>query len=61
MAAKRLAACVTVTASKPATLAEEVALMDRVTELADTHEVNYSRVGVSEDGNTLNFDWLIKV
>lgn len=61
MAAKRLLASVTVQATKPATLAEEVALIDRVTELADTHEKKYSDVSISEDSDTVSFDWLIRV
>jgi hypothetical protein len=61
MAAKRLNASVTVVAAKPATLAEEERLMDRVADLADAHDIRHSEVLVSEDGNTLSYDWLIKV
>jgi hypothetical protein len=61
MTAKRLSASVTVVAAKPATLAEEESLLERVVDLADTHGIKHSDVLVSEDGNTLSYDWLIKV
>lgn len=61
MAAKRLMASVTVVSFKPATLAEEANLIDRVADLADAHGTKYANVVLTEEGDTLTYDWLIRV
>jgi hypothetical protein len=61
MAAKRINIGVTVWATKPTTLLEQCSLTDRLCELTDVHDIEASNVTITEDGDTLSYDWLVKV
>lgn len=50
----------TVWATRPTTLEEQVRLTDRLLELTEVHEIHPKNVTI-EEGDDLSFDWLVKV